>query len=223
MKVLLIGEEIRRIELSECLPEGCEITQADLAFEISGEEYSKYDVVFDLNADEDPTIFDEFPFDSDARLIVSSVKAQLAAFTDEEEQEFYGLNCLPSFIDRSLKEVAVLEEGHLPGLRKVMEDLNWEYELVDDRVGMATPRVICMIINEACYTVQEGTASMADIDKSMKLGTAYPYGPFEWADRIGVKDVYEVLEAMYEDTQDERYKICPLLKTHYLKDKNFLA
>ena len=74
-----------------------------------------------------------------------------------------------------------------------------------------------MIINEAFYTLQEGTASPEDIDKGMKLGTNYPYGPFEWCERIGLAHVYELLEAMYEDTKEERYKICPLLKQQYLR------
>ena len=73
-----------------------------------------------------------------------------------------------------------------------------------------------MIINEAFYTVQEGTASKEDIDQGMRLGTNYPFGPFEWAQKIGIADVYETLEAIYEDTKEERYKICPLLKKAYL-------
>jgi len=55
----------------------------------------------------------------------------------------------------------------------------------------------------------------------MKLGTNYPYGPFEWADLIGIKEVYETLHALYEDTKDERYKICPLLKRYYLLKQPF--
>jgi 3-hydroxybutyryl-CoA dehydrogenase len=86
---------------------------------------------------------------------------------------------------------------------------------------MVTPRILFMIINEACYTLQEGTASKEDIDTSMKLGTNYPFGPFEWANKIGIKHVYETLEAIYLDTHDERYKVCPLLKTMYLKGEEF--
>jgi len=82
---------------------------------------------------------------------------------------------------------------------------------------MITPRVVCMIINEAFYTVQEGTATEGDIDQAMKLGTNYPHGPFEWCDKIGLNDVYETLEALYQDTHDERYKICSLLKQRYLR------
>jgi 3-hydroxybutyryl-CoA dehydrogenase len=102
-----------------------------------------------------------------------------------------------------------------------MLQLNWNYKIVEDRVGMVTPRIIFMIINEACYTLQEGTASMQDIDISMKLGTNYPMGPFEWANKIGINHVYQTLENLYQDTHDERYKVCPLLKTKYLKGEDF--
>jgi 3-hydroxybutyryl-CoA dehydrogenase len=80
-------------------------------------------------------------------------------------------------------------------------------------VGMLTPRIIGMIINEAYYTLQEGTASKTDIDLGMKLGTNYPKGPFEWAELWGLAEVRRLLEAMYRDTGDPRYKLCPLLKT----------
>jgi 3-hydroxybutyryl-CoA dehydrogenase len=73
-----------------------------------------------------------------------------------------------------------------------------------------------MIINEAYYTVQEGTAEREDIDLGMKLGTNYPHGPFEWCAKIGIQNVYELLEAVYDDTKEERYKICPRLKKDYL-------
>jgi 3-hydroxybutyryl-CoA dehydrogenase len=131
------------------------------------------------------------------------------------------MNGLPSFINRSLFEVSVLNDTNKGILNECMDKLNWKYTLVEDRVGMVTPRVIFMIINEACYTLQEGTASMQDIDTSMKLGTNYPFGPFEWSDKVGIKHVYETLEALYKDTKEERYKICPLLKTKYLKGESF--
>ena len=101
--------------------------------------------------------------------------------------------------------------------KTLLNNLLTEYKIVEDRVGMVTPRIICMIINEAFYTVQEGTASKKDIDLGMKLGTNYPMGPFEWLDKIGIDQAYELLEALYEDTKEERYKICPALKKEYLK------
>jgi len=77
---------------------------------------------------------------------------------------------------------------------------------------MATPRVVSMIINEAYYLLQERGAAANDIDAALKLGVNYPYGPFEWAEKIGIANIAQTLEAVYHDTHDERYKICPLLK-----------
>jgi 3-hydroxybutyryl-CoA dehydrogenase len=102
-----------------------------------------------------------------------------------------------------------------------MTQLGLAFLSVEDRVGLIKPRVIFMIINEACYTLQEGTASIEDIDLSMKLGTNYPFGPFEWCDKIGIGYVFETLFSLYDDTKDERYKICPLLKTKYLRNETF--
>ena len=100
---------------------------------------------------------------------------------------------------------------------QLKKNLNIEAIHVIDRVGMVTPRVIFMMINEAYYTLQEGTANKEDINIAMKLGTNYPYGPFEWAEKTGIRHVAETLEALYEDTHDERYRICPLLKTEYMQ------
>jgi 3-hydroxybutyryl-CoA dehydrogenase len=46
-------------------------------------------------------------------------------------------------------------------------------------------------------------------------------GPLEWADQIGLKNVYDILIRVYEDTQDERYRVCPLLKNLVLSGENF--
>ncbi|TAE83991.1 MAG: hypothetical protein EAY81_08095, partial [Bacteroidetes bacterium] len=158
-------------------------------------------------------------------LLDNAVKKQLAMavhqFAKPIECCLIGMNTLPTFINRPLLELSILQPHDETILAQTMQQLTLKYKLVEDRVGMVTPRIVLMIINEACYTLQEGTASMQDIDTSMKLGTNYPFGPFEWADKISIKYVYETLVALNEDTKDERYKICPLLKTHYLKQQGF--
>ena len=128
-----------------------------------------------------------------------------------------GFNGWPTMLNRPCLEVTFLKEEDKPVLDDVCQQLGTEYLIVDDRVGMVTPRVLVMIINEAFYTLQENTATAADIDLAMKLGTNYPYGPFEWAEKIGINNIYHLLAAWYADTQDERYKICPLLKNRFLR------
>lgn len=125
---------------------------------------------------------------------------------------YFGFSGLPTFLNRELLEVSIHQETDLHLLDVTCKKLKTKYARVADSVGLVTPRIICMVINEAYYTVEEGTASRKDIDLAMKLGTNYPFGPFEWSEKIGVQNVYDLLKAVHEATQDERYLICPLLK-----------
>ncbi|WP_035562654.1 3-hydroxyacyl-CoA dehydrogenase family protein [Hymenobacter sp. IS2118] len=134
----------------------------------------------------------------------------------------YGFCGLPTLIKRPLLEISIANEADRDKLAETCAALGTDYRVVADRVGLVTPRVICQIINEACFTLQEGTASMQDIDLGMKLGTNYPHGPFAWANAIGVPRVYAVLEALWHDTHDERYKVCPLLKRQALRGEPFV-
>ena len=133
----------------------------------------------------------------------------------------FGFCGLPTLLNRSLLEVSLPNEADRERLATTCAALGTDYRVVAARVGLVTPRVICMVINEACFTVQEGTATMQAVDLGMKLGTSYPRGPFAWANAIGVERVYAVLDAMWHDTHDERYKVCPLLKRHALRREAF--
>src|SRR5690606_6667672 len=112
-------------------------------------------------------------------------------------------------------EVTVLREGYIPQLKALMMQLGWEFTRVDDYVGMVTPRVAVMVINEAYYALQSGVAKKEDIDTAMKLGANYPFGPFEWCRKIGIRHVYELLDRLWKVTHDERYKIATALQREY--------
>lgn len=225
MKILARGSNNRIKELKEKL-EGvsCEFTGIDDSDLLSA-NLKNFDIIFDLKFDEKSDQLKYYAGLKNTFVFACAVKKQLAAAFNEFgrplECHLIGINSLPTFINRSLTEISLLNPHQTKLVETVMSQLNWPYKIVEDRVGMVTPRIIFMIINEACYTLQEGTASIADIETSMKLGTNYPFGPFEWANKIGIKHVYETLDAMYKDTHDVRYKICPLLKTKYLKGEEF--
>ncbi len=182
------------------------------------------DIIIDFSIEVTPENINMYIDKPEKLVFVNSVKTSLAELQyhfGAIQCKIFGFNGLPTFLGRDIFEVTLLNEDDKSALDYSCKELDTEYLLVADRAGMVTPRIICMIINEACYTLQEGTASIADIDLGMKLGTNYPLGPFEWANKMGVDHAYEILEAMYLDTSDERYKICPLLKTKYLKVEEF--
>lgn len=119
---------------------------------------------------------------------------------------------LPTFVNRELLEVCLVSENDLSILEVVCAALDTKFSLVRDQAGFVTPRIISMIINEAYFTVAEGTATREDIDLAMRLGTNYPFGPFEWGVRIGLQNVVKILDAVQQVSGDERYKVCNVLR-----------
>ena len=77
---------------------------------------------------------------------------------------------------------------------------------VGDGPGMILARVLSMIVNEAAAALDDGVASPRDIDTAMKLGVAYPLGPLEWADRLGIDVVYQTVRTLQQDYGDDRYR-----------------
>ena len=73
-------------------------------------------------------------------------------------------------------------------------------------------RILIPMINEACFIYQEGLASVEDIDTAMKLGANHPMGPLALGDLIGLDIVLDVMEVLYTETGDSKYRPCTLLK-----------
>ena len=126
-----------------------------------------------------------------------------------------GIAALPTFIDKPLVEVAPTIYTPMETLEVVSRfflTLGKEIEIVQDRVGMVLPRILCQVINEAAFAITEDIAAPDDIDKALTLGMHFPLGPIEWAEQIGLDQVYAVLKALHTDLQEERYRIAPILK-----------
>jgi 3-hydroxybutyryl-CoA dehydrogenase len=103
---------------------------------------------------------------------------------------------------------------HTARAHTFLQTLGYTPERVEDRVALVHMRVLATLINEAAFAVMEGVATPADIDQAMKLGTNYPKGLLEWADEIGIPIVTLVLESLYREYQQERYRPCVLLKQY---------
>lgn len=223
MKILVVGSERIFGEFKEKFAGGQ--AGASHEYEFFGteglreEDLEGAQLVFDFTIDDEPENIEKYLSFEHLTVFCNLSRMSLAEiryYNPEISCTLVRFNGLPTFLNRPLLEISLMGARDEEKVSRICSSLDTGYAVVADRVGMATPRIICMIINEAYYTVQEGTASREDIDLGMKLGTNYPYGPFEWCRRIGIRHVYELLEAIYEDTKDERYKICPLLKKEYM-------
>lgn len=114
------------------------------------------------------------------------------------------INAWPAFLQRDTWEVATQNEQEV---KNIFDALNWKYLFTRDEPGLIAARIIAMIINEAFFTLDDNVSSKKEIDIAMKLGTNYPLGPFEWAEKTGLKNIYDLL--MRLSVNDERYLVAP--------------
>jgi len=118
-------------------------------------------------------------------------------------QPFIRINGWPGFLGRSVDELVIPDEDAARMIALLYGELNWSYRVVPDVPGMISGRILAAIINEAYYTLQEKISTREEIDTAMRLGTNYPLGPFEWSERIGTANIYELLTVL--SGQDSRY------------------
>lgn len=216
MRIKIWGAEESINELNQKDLSGHEIITTD----IDAGMMQQCDLFIDLHPDKFYSRLDLYEQFYPVPVLINCVKDTLAHiyseyFGNKQRFSLFGYNALHSFINTPVAEVSVLHERYAEQLDELMKSLKWRYCLVDDHIGMVTPRMASLIINEAYFAVQEGTASREDIDRAMKLGANMPYGPFEWCKKIGVGQVYDLLGRLYQSTLDERYKMSALLRREY--------
>ena len=129
---------------------------------------------------------------------------------DQLPAGFVRFNGWNSFLKRPIVEAACNDEIIKTKASQIFSLFNKKIEWTPDKPGFITARVIGMIINEAYFALEEKVSTKDEINTAMKLGTNYPYGPFEWAEKIGLKNIYELLEYLF--ISNKRYKPSALLQ-----------
>ena len=122
---------------------------------------------------------------------------------------FIRINACPGFLKGNIAEVACGNESNKKDAEKILSLLNKKAEWVPDIKGFISARVVSMIINEAWFALEENVSTKEEIDIAMKLGTNYPYGPFEWGKKIGLKNIAGLLGEL--SLAEKRYMPAPLL------------
>ncbi len=131
----------------------------------------------------------DFPaaiFNIQKPLLVHSCSQKLSSL--RSASNIFRINALPTFLKRPIWEIVgdVSQKDYLSQLGRTLV-------FVPDNIGFPSVNVVSMIINEAFFALEQGVGSKADIDVAMKLGTNYPYGPFEWCEKIGQHNIYSLL------------------------------
>jgi 3-hydroxybutyryl-CoA dehydrogenase len=95
--------------------------------------------------------------------------------------------------------------------RAFAESLGKDVVMSADEPGFVVNRILLPMLNEACFVLGSGTASVADIDKGCRLGLNHPMGPLELADFIGLDTCLEIVRVIFAATGDSKYRPAPLL------------
>ncbi len=137
-------------------------------------------------------------------IIINSVIQPL----NQSNADFIRINGWNTFLKRPVLEASCHDNlKEKAGL--VFSFFNKKAEWTADIAGFISVRIVVSIINEAYFALEEQVSSKKEIDIAMKLGTNYPYGPFEWADKIGLKNIHALLKELSKE--QERYAPAELL------------
>ncbi len=204
MTVAILADEVLKQELlTKKLPEAITVVWVDSVRSLTIADADVYmDLLFELNAERTQQLKRLQP----KPVIVNAVPWT----TNKTGANFIRINAWPGLLQRPVTEIALPATVSEASIKTIFEQWQWQYVVAPDIPGMITARVLATIINEAFYTLGAQVSTREEIDIAMKLGTSYPYGPFEWSEKIGLTRVYELLTELSH--KDARYTPAPALQ-----------
>jgi 3-hydroxybutyryl-CoA dehydrogenase len=84
-------------------------------------------------------------------------------------------------------------------------------EWVEDAPGLVLGRILAQLVNEAAFAIGEGVGSVDDVDTGLTLGLSHPRGPIAWSEAAGLDHITAILNALWSERREERYRTAPLL------------
>ena len=126
---------------------------------------------------------------------------------------YYDPRYKPSFTQKRMAEAGRLGRKTGQGYYDYREGAEAVKPIEDPEMGEAiVERVLVMLINEAADALFLNIATREDIDLAMTKGVNYPKGLLEWADDLGIQQVLNSLDALYDEYREDRYRASPLLR-----------
>lgn len=138
------------------------------------------------------------------------------------KQFYFDPRFKPSLLQKRLLEAGFLGRKSGRGFYNYSEGSTLPEPKKDETLGkLVFNRILAMLINEAADTLYYQIANKEDIDLAMTKGVNYPKGLLKWADEIGLAQVLNTLNSLYDEYQEDRYRACVLLKQMVKQGNSF--
>ena len=148
----------------------------------------------------------------------SSLSITELAAASQRPEKFLGMHFFSPVPAMKLVEVINAydtSEDTIETGKAIAKGFGKEYVTVSDVPMFIANRVMCPMMNEAAILAGENVCSYEDIDKACELGYNLPMGPLKLADAIGIDVMIEVMESLYQETADSKYRPAHLYKVLY--------
>ena len=145
----------------------------------------------------------------------SSISITALAAATSRPAKFIGMhffNPVPVMALVELTRGLATDDATVEAAKALVKALGKTAIVAKNSPGFVVNRILCPMVNEAVFALQEGLASAADIDEAMKLGCGHQIGPLALADLIGLDVMLAVMEVFYRDFNDPKYRPALLLK-----------
>ncbi|WP_336515966.1 3-hydroxyacyl-CoA dehydrogenase family protein [Pollutibacter soli] len=191
-KIILYADDQRKEDfLSRILPERFQVL-AENSLKSLNTDCTAYFFLMDIT----PDFFSAIKLNTDTPVFIDAINFTLGDFPKANPIAI--LNGWPGFLKNDLLEISYSDVDQ-PQIENFLNKVRWKFTRIADQAGLAVPRVVSMMINEACFAVAENVSTPEEIDVSMKIGTNYPYGPFEWSRIIGPNRIISLLQVLQKE------------------------
>jgi 3-hydroxybutyryl-CoA dehydrogenase len=216
-----LNESIRKKELTEWVREKI---LKNIKTTTRPEELSGMDIIFeavpekeDIKAEVFETLDEICSEETVFSTLTSSLSITRLASIIRRPERFIGIHFIHPAYLVSLVEIIrgfQTSDETFSKAKQFVEKLGKTVVVSKDFPGFIVNRIVLPMINEAIFVVMDAVGSIDTVDSAIKLGTGFPLGPLRMADCIGLDTCLDIMEILYTEFGDSKYRPAPLLRKY---------